>query len=173
LWNITHTILRPHIVLQTPPQLTTYQSWVGQVLPPDPGRKLIRFTNTLSSFRVQDGATLVPMGEVYRSRSAGFPTYHGYTRSHYLQFEDSVYASLMEYAEFCKMEDKLAHMVHQYLEDRRNHWLVMVDDLFLMQSLRGYGTKASVVDQTTWITLEKTGWEDMLLVDMDMDRSHL
>lgn len=176
LWNLSGAIIKQHIVLQTPPQLTKYHSFIDQSFPHDPHyqeRKLIRFTNEMPSIKVEKGATIVPLGSVYQNREKNFPSHHLFARSHYLQFSNSLYASLMDYAEFCKMEDKLAHIVNHYLEDKKNNWLIMMDDTFLMGSIRGYGTRASIVKQTTWITLEKTGWNDMLLVDMGADHPHI
>jgi hypothetical protein len=79
----------------------------------------------------------------------------------------------MEYAEFCKMEDKLAHVINNYLEDTHNHWLIFMDDPFLMANIRDYGSKNSIVRQTTWITTEKASFNDMLLVDLEKDHSRV
>lgn len=169
LWNMSGAMIKHHIVVQTPPTIARPVSIVEQALGTDPyhyDRKLIRFTNDMSSVMNKD-MTIVPLSSVYRSRERYFPSHHLYTRSHYLQFENSLYASVMEYREFCKMEDKLSHIINNYLEDKKNHWLIMMDDPFLMGSIRGYGTKSAIVDQTTWITMENKKWNDMLILDME------
>lgn len=175
LWNIHGAIIRQHIVMQTPSTIARPVSIVEQALKTDPyyhERKLIRFTNDMSSIiKPQDGM-VVPLSSVYHSRGHDFPRYHLYTKSHYLQFANSLYASVMEYMEFCKMEDKMAHILQNYLEDKKNHWLIMMDDPFLMGSVRGYGTKSAIIDQTTWITMENKKWNNMLIVDMGKDHPH-
>lgn len=177
LWNMSGAIMKQHIVVQTPPILPQPLSIVEQALPMDPhfhDRRLIRFTNDKSSMiKVQRGMTIVPISSIYYSRENYFPAYHSFSRGHYMQFCDSFYASIMEYMEFCKMEDKLSHIINQYLEDKKNHWLIMMDDPFLMGSVRGYGTRSAIVGQTTWITMADRKWNDMLLVDMDTENPHL
>jgi hypothetical protein len=79
----------------------------------------------------------------------------------------------MEYPNYCAMEDKLAHIVFQYLHDQKNHWIIALEDPFLMGSLRQYGGKNAVVEQTTWITLEPTVFSDMMIVDMDTDHPRI
>ena len=84
-----------------------------------------------------------------------------------------MYASLMDYMDFCAMEDKLAHIILQYLADEKNHWLIGLDDPFLMGSLRQYGGKKQILEQTTWITTEKKYFSDMIMIDMDLDNPHV
>lgn len=172
LWSLVHcatTMVKQHVVLQSP--LMGYHSLLQQTLTflhssnSNPDWKLIRFSNDIppDSFPQE---TIVPMSRVFRERR---DSHLLFSRSHYLQFSRSVYASLMEYTDYCAMEDKLAHIVFQYLHDQKNHWIITMDDPFLMGSLRQYGDKETVVEQTTWITLEPTTFSDMIIVDMDTD----
>jgi len=175
LLNLAGGSIKQHIVIQTPPTVQNQRLLLEQTLshgvdPYYDTRKLIRFSN---DFHQEPGITTVPLRTVYDAREDRFPQYHTFSRSHFLQFTRSLYASVMEYAEFCKMEDKLAHIVNLYLEDRRNHWLIMMDDPFLMGSIRGYGSKSSIVDQSVWITTEKTQFNDMLLVDLQEEHAHV
>lgn len=169
LWSILNLIgggFQDHIVLQTPPMVQDHNLLVRQAFPHDT-RKLIHFSN---DFRQEEGITTVPLRAVYHAREEHFPQFHPYSRSHFLQFTNSIYASVMEYEEFCKMEDKLAHIVGEYLGDRKNHWLVMMDDPFLMGSIRGY---LPTVDRSVWITTEKTSFNDMLLTDLSEYKKNL
>ena len=133
LLNLAGGSIQQHIVLQTPPTVQDHRLLLEQSLshgvdPHYEKRKLIRFSN---DFQQEPGITTVPLRTVYEARGDGFPQFHIFTRSHFLQFSRSLYASVMEYAEFCKMEDKLAHIMNSYLEDKRNNWLIMMDDPFL------------------------------------------
>lgn len=175
LWSLVHcatTMIKQHVVIQTPPM--GYHSLLEQTFlhrsnsqPINTDWKLIRFSNDIppESFPQE---TIVPMSRVFRERGS-FPKFHLFSRSHYLQFSHSVYVSLMEYHDYCAMEDKLAHILFQYLGDEKNHWMIAINDPFLMGSLRQYGGKESVVGKTTWVTLEPTAFSDMIIVDMDTD----
>lgn len=175
LLNLAGGSIKQHIVIQTPPNVENHRPFLEETFshgmdPEYETRKLIRFSN---DFQQEPGITTVPLRTVYEARGDGFPQFHIFTRSHFLQFSRSLYASVMEYAEFCKMEDKLAHIMNSYLEDRRHHWLIMMDDPFLMGSVREYGSKTSMVDQSVWITTEKTSFSDMLLMDLEEDHSYV
>lgn len=170
LWSIFHyTNMKQHIVLQAPS--VNYDSIIQQTLsngidPYYKDRKLIRFCNdAMPSFKLKE-ETVVPLSNVYQERN-GFPSFHMFSRSHYLQFSHSVYASIMSYADFCAMEDKLAHIIFQYLEDNKNQWLICMEDPFLVGSIREYGMKSSVIEKTLWITMKKTTYNDMIVMDMD------
>lgn len=173
LLNLAGGSIQQHIVLQTPPTVQDHRLLLEQSLshgvdPHYEKRKLIRFSN---DFHQEQGITTVPLRTVYDARDNNFPRYHMYSTSHFTQFSHSMYASVMEYAEFCKMEDKLAHILHEYLGDTKNHWLILMDDPFLMASIRGYGP--SHTGRTAWITTEKTTFHDMLLVDLQEDHPHV
>lgn len=175
LLNLSGSSIKQHIIIQTPPTIQNHRLLLDQVLshgvdPYYETRKLIKFSN---DFNQENGVTTVPLRSVYDARENVFPKYHMFSRSHFLRFTHSIYASVMEYAEFCKMEDKFAHIMTHYLEDKKNNWLIMVDDPFLMGSTREYGSKSSVVDRSTWITTEKTEFNDMLLIDLKEDHSHV
>jgi len=175
LLNLAGVGIKQHVVIQTPPSITDHRLLLEQTLShgADPyfeNRKLIRFSN---EFDQEKGITTVPLLNIYKSRDDRFPKYHIFSRSHFLCFTHSIYASVMEYAEFCKMEDKLAHVINNYLEDTHNHWLIFMDDPFLMANIRDYGSKNSIVRQTTWITTEKASFNDMLLVDLEKDHSRV
>lgn len=164
--------MKQHIVMESPPSIRDHKFLIEQALSTgvDPyyqERKIIRFTIENSSFRQEEGMTTVPMVSVYKACSGDFPKFHLFTRSHYLQFSHSVYASVIGYAEFCEMEDKLAHIVSNYIEDKRNNWLILMDDPFLMRNVRGYSGMNDMVGRTTWVTLKKEGFEDMLLIDFE------
>jgi hypothetical protein len=175
LLNLAGGSIKQHIVVQTPPTVRDYRSLLEQTLshgvdPYYEDRKLIRFSN---DFHQEQGMTTVPLRTVFDAREKDFPQYHLFSRSHFLQFSHSLYASVMEYAEFCKMEDKMSHIMSHYLEDQRNHWLIMMDDPFLMASVRDYDSRSSIMDQSVWITTEKTHFNDMLLVDLQEDHAHV
>jgi len=175
LLNLSGVGIKQHIVIQTPPTIQDNRLFLEQVFSggADPcyeNRKLIRFSN---DFDQEKGMTTVPLRTVYDARDDIFPQHHIFSRSHFLRFTHSIYASVMEYAEFCKMEDKLAHIVANYLADKKNNWLIMMDDPFLMGSIRGYGSRSSMVDQSTWVTLGKTEFNDVLLMDLETDSSHV
>lgn len=176
LLNLAGGSIKQHIVIQTPPTVQNHRPFLEQTLshgvdPYYETRKLIRFSN---DFQQETGITTVPLRTVYDARNDRFPQFHLFTRSHFLQFSHSLYASVMEYAEFCKMEDKLAHVINSYLDDRRNHWLIMMDDPFLMGSVRDYGSKSSIVDHSVWITTEKTPFNDIMLIDLqEQEHSHV
>ena len=175
LLNLAGGSIKQHIVIQSPPSVQNHRVFLEQTLSHgiDPfyeDRKLIRFSN---DFHQEQGMTTIPLRTIYDARTDNFPQYHVFTRSHFLQFSHSLYASVMAYADFCCMEDKLAHIMSSYLEDKRNHWLIMMDDPFLMGSVRNYGSKSSVVDQSVWITTENTGFNDLLLIDLEEDHLHV
>ena len=178
LWSVLNLAggsIKQHIVIQIPPIIQNHRAFLDETFsygadPDYETRKLIRFSN---DFHQEPGMTTVSLRTVYEAREDDFPQFHMLPRSHFLQFSRSMYASVMEYPEFCKMEDKLAHIMNSYLEDRRNHWLIMMDDPFLMGSVRGYGSKTSIVDNSVWITTEKTCFNDMLLMDLGQDPSHV
>jgi hypothetical protein len=176
LWSLLNLAgggIKQHIVIQTPPTVQNHRAFLDEIFlqgadPDYQTRKLIRFSN---DFHQEPGMTTVPLRSIYEAREDCFPQFHRLTRSHFLQFSRSMYASVMGYAEFCGMEDKLAHIMGSYLEDRRNHWLIMMDDPFLMGSVRGYGSKTSMVDNSVWITMETTSFNDMLLMDLGQEQS--
>ncbi len=176
LLNLTGGSIKQHIVIQTPPTVQNHRPFLDETFSHgiDPNyetRKLIRFSN---DFHQEPGIITVSLRTIYDARGDLFPLFHVFTRSHFLQFSRSLFASVMEYTEFCKMEDKLAHVINSYLDDRRNHWLIMMDDPFLMGSVREYGSKSSIVDHSVWITTEKTVFNDMLSIDLQGDEySHM
>ena len=175
LLNLAGGSIKQHIVIQTPPTVQNLRPFLDEIFshgidPEYETRKLIRFSN---DFHQEPGITTVPLRTVYDARGDSFPQFHLFTRSHFLQFSHSLYASVMEYTEFCKMEDKLAHIINTYLEDRRNHWLIMMDDPFLMGSVREYGSRSCIVDQSVWITTEKKSFNDMLLMDLEEHHSRV
>lgn len=177
LWSLVYcsNIIKQHVVIQLP--VLNYGSLIKQTLshgidPYYKDRKLIRFTNEIPYFKEMKDETIVPMSVLYRKHGV-FPQFHMFSRSHYLQFSHSLYASVMNYADFCAMEDKLAHIVLQYLEDTNGNWLIGIEDPFLMSSLRSYGGKKPILDQTTWITMKKTTYHDMIVMDMDTDHPHV
>lgn len=171
LLNLSGVLVKQHVMIQTPPMSTPYATVLEQTLSHgiDPffhERKVVLFSNELPYFKTHDDTTCVPMSAVFHARDRFFPRYHMFSRSHYLQFSQGMYSSIMNYAEYCAMEDKLAHIVCNYLEDRHNHWLIMMDDPFLMGSLRNYGSQDAIVKRTTWITTKDNGSNDLLLVNL-------
>lgn len=176
LWNIANENIKEHIVLQTPPTIQNHRLFVEQILshgidPYYETRKFIRFSN---DFGQEDSmTTTVSLRTVFNAREPQVPPFHIFTRSHFLQFSYSIYASIMTYLDYCQMEDKLSHIVNQYLDDEKNKWLIMMDDPILIANIRNYGRKRSILDHTTWITTEKTYFNNMLLVDIQEDYPHV
>lgn len=182
LWSILNIAgggIKQHIVVQTPPayadnpRLVLEQAFASGADPHYEHRKLIRFSNEAPYLKRDDSITFVPMSTVFGARDEAFPSFHSYSRSHFVRFSQSIYQSVMDYADFCKMEDKLAHIVNNYLDDEKNNWMVLMDDPFLMGSVRGYGTKSSVVGRTTWATTEKTEFTDILLAEIQEDQNYV
>ena len=172
LWSLFHVhnppIVRQHVVIQTPPSTSTENLFpiVEQIpLLQQPYRKMICFSNDAmaSTIKTED-MTIVPMLRVFRSRQQQFSPNHYYPRSNYLLFSNSMYASVMGYADFCCMQDKVAEIVLPYLEDEKNSWMVWMDDPLLMGTVRAYGKKQVVVDRTTWITMQKEYFSDHILI---------
>lgn len=171
LWSLFNvhspSIVRQHVVIQTPLSISKENlfSLVEQVpLLQQPYRKMICFTNDMSLTIKTDEMTVVPMLRVFRSRQQQFLPHHDYPRSNYLLFSQSQYASVMGYTDFCCMQDKLADIVLPYLSDEMNTWMVWMDDPLLMQTVRDYGTKETIVDRTTWITMQKEYFSDHILI---------
>lgn len=194
LWSLLDVTnmggVKQHIVMQTPPSITPTsifndRSLFDQALsngidPHYHDRKIVYFSNdiSLSMQETTDdlkSTTIVPMRSIFRAtRNQFFPTYHQFSRSHYLLFTHSPYASVMDYIDFCKMEDKFAHIVNEYLDDQKTHWLILIDDPILMSNIREYGLQHTLVDQTTWITHYKNVVADMILMDLQQqDHPHL
>lgn len=178
LLNLGGANIKQHIVIQTPPTTTNYVSILEQTLShgADPyyeDRKLIRFSNDNDVLlKQEEQITTIPLLSIYNARS-GVPPPHIFTKSHFLLFCHSVYATVMGYNEFCKMENKLAYIVNSYLGDEKNNWLIFMDDPLLINNIRNYGTKKPIVDQTTWITTEKSVFHDMILMDLEKNHGHL
>lgn len=178
LLNLAGGSIKQHIVIQYPPSIENHrvlleQTFSNGIDPSYENRKLIRFSNQIPYLEQDEGMTIVPMSSVFRSRNDMFPRFHMFSQSHFTQFSQSIYQSAMDYADFCKMEDKLAHIVNNYLDDEKNNWLIFMDDPFLMGSIRGYGLKSSIVDRTSWVTLGKTEYSDMILTDIQKDPKHV
>jgi hypothetical protein len=72
---------------------------------------------------------------------------------HHTTFQQSPYAEVMTYPQFCVLEKKVACIVFAYLGDTHRHWMVQLDPLFLYSdSVRRYGKDASTVANTLWVT---------------------
>lgn len=170
LWSLLHvhnpSIIGQHVVIQTPPSTENLFPIVEQLpLLQQPYRKMICFSNDAISPTIKtEEMTIVPMLRVFKTRQRQFSPHHHYPRSNYLLFSRSMYASIMGYADFCCMQDKLSEIVLQYLSDEKNAWMIWMDDPFLMGSVRAYGKKQVVVDRTTWITFKKEPFSDHLLI---------
>lgn len=169
LWNVHNpSVIHQHVVIQTPPSFTTTSDLLQVVeqVPhlQQPYRKMICFSNEATSTIQTDEMTVVPLIRVFRSREHQFLPHHDYLRSNYLLFSNSMYPSVMGYADFCCMQDKLADIVLQYVEDEKNPWMIWMDDPLLMATVRSYGTKKAVVDRTSWITMQKESFHDHILI---------
>lgn len=157
LWSLWACANDPHVrqhvvVVQPPP---------SGVLPPllTDGRKAVHFTMTDHD---DGGATTnVPLASVFHARDRTIAFHR--PRSHYFFFSGSAHAEVMSYADYCAMEDKLAHIVENYLYDQKNHWLLLVDDPLLANSIRG----CCAVDRSTWVSTRTTPYSDFVLVDID------
>lgn len=172
LWSLLNvhnpSMFHQHVVIQTPPSLTTTNDLLEVVeqvpLLQQPYRKMICFSNDATTTIQTDEMTVIPMIRIFRARQRQFSLSHHYPRSNYLLFSKSQYASVMGYADYCCMQDKLAGIVLQYLGDEKNEWMIWMDDPLLMGSVRAYGTKKVVVDRTSWITMQKESFHDHILI---------
>lgn len=146
LWSWGGHDVHQHVVAQAPR---------GALLPPllTSGRRTIRFTDAA-------------LASVFRARGA-FPQFHPCSRSHYYFFSNSAYADVMEYADYCATEDKLAHIVENYLQDQKNNWLIVLDDPLLVDGIRGYLAPSYAVDRTTWVSTTPTPYSGFVMVDTD------
>ena len=169
--------VKQHIVIQKPPTVITnhdLSSFVHHTLSNgiDPfykDRKLICFSDGMPLLKqeTKNECTVVPLLSVFQARKDRMPVYPIYPRSHYLQFYRSSFASLMDYTDFCSMEEKLSQIINSYLEDDKKHWLIFMDHPLLMQNIRAYGTKQAVCDRTTWVTIQRTTYTDMVATDLE------
>ena len=72
---------------------------------------------------------------------------------HRTTFQQSPYAEVMTYPQFCVLEKKVACIVFAYLGDTHRHWMVQLDPLFLYSdSVRRYGNDPSTITKTLWVT---------------------
>jgi len=84
---------------------------------------------------------------------------------HHTTFQQSPYAEVMTYPQFCVLEKKVASVVFAYLGDTRRHWMLQLDPLFLYSdSVRRYGNDPSTITKTLWVTPSATiGMPDAIL----------
>ena len=76
-----------------------------------------------------------------------------YGEHHHTTFQQSPYAEVMTYPQFCVLEKKVASVVFAYLGDTRRHWMLQLDPLFLYSdSVRRYGNDPSTITKTLWVT---------------------
>jgi len=62
------------------------------------------------------------------------PSYHNYDTFHY-QYLYNRYSKLINYNEYCLLEEKLSNIVIQYIQDKRNvRYLIRFDDPFWLNS---------------------------------------
>lgn len=136
-------------------------------------RNVIRFTGdqNLVSIDETDKPFIytIPLRTIFRARNKMFPQYHSYSMSHYQRFLQSPYSQIMEYYDFCAMEDKLAHVFSHYIGDKKRHWLVWLDDPLFMDtdSIRSYGQAPRDV---TWMSPSiLNGNPDFLIMEDQSD----
>jgi hypothetical protein len=172
LWSLwaccPQTTVRQHVVVQAPPVIPSVSGALQQAFP-NHDRKVIHFTSGLGR---ESGTVSVPLSSVYRARDDTFPQHHAYTYAHYFIFTRSPYASVMEYGDFCAMEDKLAHIVENYLQDEKNGWFVLMDDPFLATTIRGYLMPSSI-RRATWVSTIKSPYSDFVMVDVGTNHPRL
>lgn len=53
------------------------------------------------------------------------------SKSNFMKYENSEYISYLSFDKFCKLEKKISNLVDNYLLDNKNHYLIIVDDVFL------------------------------------------
>ena len=90
------------------------------------------------------------------------PSFH-----HSSTFDQSPYAKVMSYPEFCRLEEKVARIVFAYLGDTHHHWMLQLDPLFLYSdSVKRYAPDSSTVHRTFWITPSATmGVPDAIVLE--------
>lgn len=167
LWSVLGLSVQPqqHLVIQIPPTLTLPpRVLLEQAFPQESRNNLICFRN---EFTLDATTTMVPMRSIFQSRwqSKTMPPPRQ-TRSNYLLYERSRYSSIMDYWDFCAMENKLVQIVLAYLGDEKNHWTLMLEDPFYL-NLRSYHVSPSIRDRTTWVSYEKNVYQDAVLLDVD------
>lgn len=167
LWSLfavpgKEAVIQRHVVI-SPPSSTSALSdrqllhdlFADGVDPHYKDRNIIRFTADINYLSVDTTETpnifTIPLRTIFYSRNKRFPQYHGYSRSHFVRFMNSPYSNIMEYSDFCQLEDKLAHIFSSYVEDEKRYWLVWLDDPFFMDtdSLRSYGRPPRDI---TWVS---------------------
>lgn len=173
LWacpEVPPVIEKQHIVIQSPTAMTDPRTMMAQAFPIGVDmhstlRRIVYFTDDPSP-RLLEGVTTIPMRSVFRSRPEGTPRPR--PRSHGLMFLRSRYADVMDYNDFCSMEEQMASLLDCYLGDRKRHWAVLIDDPLMAASMRDHGTKETMVDQTAWVSSgARTTYADYMLTDLD------
>lgn len=150
LVDIHHIMMNRHIIMLSRPNLNLDSLLTEQLDPFLSQRKVIKFSSSTPILHIENNLLTIPLWNIFQARQS-FPKFHLYSRSHYIKFENSKYNRVMDYADFCSFEDKLAHIVTQYVEDKKNNWLLLLeDDIFTdNDSIQSY---ANLRKDTTWIT---------------------
>ena len=53
------------------------------------------------------------------------------SKSNFMKYENSEYVNYLNFDKYCKLEKKISNLVDNYLLDNNNHYLIIIDDIFL------------------------------------------
>lgn len=86
------------------------------------------------------------------------------SKSNFMKYENSEYISYLSYNKFCKLEKKISNLVDNYLLDNKNHYLIIVDDVFL--GYDGIFKYLKFSDNGLFILNAKNNYVNYLIVNM-------
>jgi hypothetical protein len=94
------------------------------------------------------------------------PAFHPLSLYHFSRYENSALSSVMSYPVYCLLEEKMANIVYSYLNDVRNHWMIMMDPFFIHRDgFRSYGLQGEN-NNAMWITPSVELDGDQIMVDI-------
>jgi hypothetical protein len=94
------------------------------------------------------------------------PAFHPFSLYHFSRYENSPLSSVMSYPIYCLLEEKMANIVYSYLNDERNHWMIMMDPFFIHRDgFRSYGLRGEN-NNAVWITPSVELDGDQIIVDI-------
>ena len=86
------------------------------------------------------------------------------SKSNFMKYENSEYMNYLSFDKFCKLEKKISYLVDSYLSDNKNHYLLIVDDVFL--GYDGIFKYLKFSDNGLFILSEKNSYVNYLIVNM-------
>ena len=86
------------------------------------------------------------------------------SKSNFMKYENSEYMNYLSFDKFCKLEKKISNLVDSYLSDNKNHYLIIVDDIFL--GYDGIFKYLKFSDNGLFIMSEKNSYVNYLIVTM-------